>query len=422
MNVEEVDLDLVEDKVERVLREAEHEYLMLDNRPKKIALIISSVLPKPLLSSLLATIFNTLQASTVTILPASVMTAVGAGVRSALVVDIGWAEVTVSAVYEYREIMQWRSTRAGKSLSEAFAKMLDEQTKQAMCFEDVEEIVNRMAWCRSSEDVRQNLNETDPQNVDIRLPATNIPLQIQLRFDRLADPVEDVLFARGTTSSDLDDHDQPLHFLIYKALLHLPIDIRQLCMSRITFTGGVSNLPGLKQRLIQEVELLVQARGWDPVRSYGSAQRRKGEHKVLKECNVNSHPLSDQFEVTKLSESTEEPQADTRNNIPAGLQQPEIDPIATKLHLQSVQASGGEPTSGVIRSVETLGAWAGASLVTNLRVRGVVEVEREKFLQHGLAGASHKKDVSVAHQRQSLGPGVKPGAGERKSWTLGIWA
>jgi actin-related protein len=406
MNVEEVDLDLVEDKVERVLREAEHEYLMLDNRPKRIALIISSVLPKPLLSSLLGTIFNTLQAATITILPASVMVAVGAGVRSALIVDIGWAETTVSAVYEYREIMQWRSTRAGKSLSEAFANMLNEHTKQAMCFEDVEEIINRMAWCRNLEDARQNLDETGPQNVDIHFPASSTRLHIQLRFAKLADPVEDTLFARGTTSLDLDDHDQPLHLLIYNALLHLPIDIRQLCMSRITFTGGVSNLPGLKQRLVQEVEFLVQARGWDPVRSYGSAQRKRDEHRGLKEHNVSS----------------EESPTDTRNNIPAGLQQPEIDPIATKLHLQSVQASGGEPASGVIRPIETLGAWAGASLVTNLRVRGVVEVEREKFLQHGIAGASHKKDVSVAQQRQSLGPGVKAGAGERNSWTLGIWA
>jgi len=350
------------------------------------------------------------------------MAAVGAGVRSALIVDIGWAETTVSAVYEYREIMQWRSTRAGKSLSEAFANMLNEHTKQAMCFEDVEEIITRMAWCRNLENSRQHLDETDSQHVEIRLPACSTPLHIQLRFAELADPVEDTLFARGTTSSDLDDHDQPLHLLIYNALLHLPIDIRQLCMSRITITGGVSNLPGLKQRLVQEVELLVQTRGWNPVRSYGSAQRKRDEHRALKEHNTNSQPLSDHFEATKLSESTEEPQADTRSNIPAGLQQPEIDPIATKLHLQNVQASGGEPASGVIRPIESLGAWAGASLVTNLRVRGVVEVERERFLQHGIAGASHKKDVSVAQQRQSLGPGVKPGGGERNSWTLGIWA
>ena len=422
VNVEEVDLDLVEDKVERVLREVEHEYLMLDNRPKKIVLIVSSVLPKPLLSSLLGTIFNTLQASTVTILPASVMAAVGAGVRSALVVDIGWAEAAVSAVYEYREITQWRSTRAGKSLSEGFAKMLVEHTEQALCFEDVEEVINRMAWCRNSENAKHHSDEVDSQNVDIRLPAPGTPLHIRLPFSRFANPVEEVLFARGPASSDLDDHDQPLHLLIYNALLHLPIDIRQLCMSRITFTGGVSNIPGLKQRLVQEVESLVEARGWDPVRSYGSAQRKRNEHGASKERNTNSQQLLDRFESTKISESTEDPPADTRSNIPAGLRQPEIDPIATKLHLQSVQASGGEPVSGVIRAVETLGAWAGASLVSNLRVRGVVEVERDKFLQHGLAGASHKKDVSVAQQRQSLGPGVKPGVGDRNSWTLGIWA
>lgn len=40
---------------------------------------------------------------------------------------------------------------------------------------------------------------------------------------------------------------------------------------------------------------------------------------------------------------------------------------------------------GVLRGVETLGAWSGASLVTSLRVKGRAEVERETFLSGGMA-------------------------------------
>jgi actin-related protein len=433
MNIEEVDPGLVEDKDERLIRDVEHQHLMLDNRQKKVALVVSSLLPKPLLSTLLGTIFSALQASSITLLPSSVMTAVGAGVRSALVVDIGWEETVVSAIYEYREIMQWRGVRAGKLLGEAFAKVLDQSTEQTLGFEDVEEIMSRLGWCRERGYKQQSADQKSP---DVEIPFPMVTLKVP--FASLAEPVEDALFARGTTASDLDDHDQPLPLLMYNALLHLPIDIRRLCISRVIFTGGVSNMPGLKRRLTQELEALVQSRGWDPVKNYGSAQNKRDEHKILRERNSNTQKPKTAAEgkkvrfssideqVVKVSETTDEPPSDAPSdapsNIPARDREPELDPIIAKLNQQTLQAQGGEQVSGVVRAIDTLGAWAGASLVTTLRVRGIVEVEKDRFLQHGLAGATTKKDVSVAQQRQSLGPGVRPGAGERSSWTLGIWA
>jgi hypothetical protein len=47
---------------------------------------------------------------------------------------------------------------------------------------------------------------------------------------------------------------------------------------------------------------------------------------------------------------------------------------------------------GVVRGVETLGAWSGASLVTSLRVKGKAEVEREPFLS-GNGGGGWKDEV-----------------------------
>lgn len=426
MNLENEDLGLVEDKVERVLREVEHKHLMLDNRQKRVALVVSSLLPKPLLSALLGTIFAALQPSSVTLLPSSVMAVVGAGVRSALVVDIGWAETTVSAIYEYREIMQWRSVRAGKLLSEAYMEVLDKCTKQTLSFEDIEEIIARMGWCRAKGQKQTEQPETSAA-AEISLPT----LSLKVPFASLADPVDGALFARGTPAADLDDHEQPLHALMYTALLHLPIDIRRLCVSRLIFTGGVSNMPGLKTRLTEELEALVQTRGWDPVKNYGSAQSKRGQRKRLGGGDANVQKPNSPADVkkvrfeepaVKVSESTDEPSSDAPSSIPAGAREPEVDPVVAKLHQQTLQAQGGEQVSGFVRAVDTLGAWVGASLVTTLRVRGIVEIEKDRFLQHGLAGATAKKDVSVAQQRQSFGPGVKAGPGERSSWTLGIWA
>jgi hypothetical protein len=77
---------------------------------------------------------------------------------------------------------------------------------------------------------------------------------------------------------------------------------------------------------------------------------------------------------------------------------------------------------GTIRGVDTLGAWAGVSLIAQQRIKGIVEVEREKYLKDGLQGATREKDVSVIAQRQSMGPGLSTKGGERASWTLGVWA
>jgi hypothetical protein len=79
-------------------------------------------------------------------------------------------------------------------------------------------------------------------------------------------------------------------------------------------------------------------------------------------------------------------------------------------------------TGGIVRGVETLGPWTGASLVAQQRIRGIVEIDRERYLQHGLQGASKEKEIPVVPQRHSMGPGVARGAGERASWTLGVWA
>lgn len=93
-----------------------------------------------------------------------------------------------------------------------------------------------------------------------------------------------------------------------------------------------------------------------------------------------------------------------------------------------------KPTvTGMVRGIETLGAWAGASLFGGLRVKGVVVVERDAFLQNGMAGAN-KRDSGPAGGVAGMGAGRKSYAGtdvtgraggiegERSGWTLGAWA
>ncbi|ORX93470.1 actin-domain-containing protein [Clohesyomyces aquaticus] len=444
-DLSQVDLGLVADRFERAMREAYNKYFLLDPKPRRILLALPPRMPHALMSTVLEVLFGNFQAPSIMLMSSPVLSTVAAGLRSGLVVDIGWAETTVTGVCEYREVHERRTVRAGKLLSEEMAKLLNAELnedfaerapKTEVSFEEAEEVLTRVGWCKSRpksnrrtlyfpartspvlEEFEDAVESPEPV-ITIPFPRSTPPTELTIPFASLAKPAENALFAPDMALNELDDHELPLHHLIYRALLSLPVDVRRLCMSRIIITGGVSNLPGLKTRILAELDALVQSRGWDPVRSYGSASAR---HEAKLRQQREDLELRREEGEDKISGSLD-PDIEPLP-VAAGLQDPVIDPIDTKLaHLA---LKNGPPAAcfvgGTIRGVETLGAWAGASLVAQLRIKGIVEMEREKFLQHGLMGASREKEVSVVPQRQSMGPGVGRGAGERASWTLGVWA
>ncbi|KAJ4350090.1 uncharacterized protein N0V89_008711 [Didymosphaeria variabile] len=441
MDLSQVDLGVVEDKFERIMREVYNTYFVLDTKPRRILLALPPKMPHALMSTLLDVLFGGFLAPSITLMSSPVLSTVAAGLRSALVVDIGWAETLVTAVCEYREVHEQRTVRAGKLLSEEMAKVLnaalDEhagyQEFDDISFKEAEEVLSRVGWCKSKPrsnrrtlyfpartspilEEFEDAVETPEPTVTIPLSKVSPPSEIAIPFATLAKPADNALFATETALNEFDDHELPLHHLIYRALLSLPMDVRRLCMSRIIITGGVAALPGLKSRILAELEALVHTKGWDPVRNYGTASAR---HDHILRQQKEAVELRRQEGDDKISESL-----DPDNPLPAGLRGHEEDTIDAKLAHVALR-NGPPPASvvgGIVRGVETLGAWAGASLVAQQRIRGIVEIDRERYLQHGLQGASKEKEVSVVPQRQSMGPGVARGAGERASWTLGVWA
>lgn len=445
LDLANVDLGLVEDKFERAMREAYTKYFLLGTKPPRVLLVMPPRMPHPLMSTILDVLFTSFQAPSITLMSSPVLATVAAGLRSALVVDIGWAETVVTAVYEYREVQERRSVRAGKMLNEAMAKLVNSELDDAsepgapkaeVSFEEAEDVLTRVGWCKQNPrsnrrtlyfpareapvlEEFEDAMESPPPTVNVPLKKHTPPTELKISFASLAKPAENALFAPEMSLTEFDDEELPLHHLVYYALASLPVDVRRLCMSRIVITGGVSALPGLKTRLLKELEALVQIKGWDTVKSYGKASARHEERMRQRWEEAELRKQEGQDKVQSL-----DPEASPMS-IPAGLQPPEIDSIDTKMEALSVK--NGPPQTcfigGTIRGVETLGAWAGGSLVAQQRIKGIVEIEREKYLQHGLQGASRDKEVSVIPQRQSIsGPGLAKGGGERASWTLGIWA
>ena len=471
MDLRGYDLGIVEDKVERAVREAYTKFLLLDSKTRRIVLVIPSVMPHQLLAILLSTLFNHFLIPSITLFSPPTLSTVAAGCRSGLIVDIGWRETVVTGVYEYREVSQRSTTRAMRAVNLEMARILDryatkKDTLMNVSSEDkddenatlqvdvdqAEEVTTRMAWCQSlkarlntlsdnlqqiSDKVNQiHIAEDEPSQpppIDqkaedplISIPSPSSPQDsIRIPFSQFAQPAEIALLAGPYPQRDLDDHEQSLHHLIYKSFLHLPPDVRGLCMSRIIFTGGGSNIPGLKARLLDEVTALIEKRGWDPV-SGPAAEKARGR---LKEINHNSqmksslqrqkirepHPVPKEAQVNSQTEDRTPHNQIKEAKLPPHLQPQTLDPTDEKF--QRDKDKGSIPTvSGVIRGVETLGAWAGASLLANLRIKGIVDIDRDSFLQHGLAGAKKEAEMNVPTQKNL------PRTTDKATWTLGAWA
>ncbi|KAK3344357.1 hypothetical protein B0T25DRAFT_324713 [Lasiosphaeria hispida] len=445
-DVRGLDLGLVGDKIERALREAFTKYLLIDSRPRRLVCVLPSDLPIPMLSVTLDTLFNRFQPPTVALLSPPVALAVGAGIRSALVIDLGWSETVVTSIYEYREVHTNRSIRGGRMLTEETHRFLarhlvkaqgepdhsSDKNQHELSFEECEEIASRLVWCKPSRYTAaaqpgdglatvQEQDESDirgqpsapPTTTSVPLKSAASPTTLEISCDQLAEPCETTFFDPELLPSSFDDHELPLHLLVYRSLLQLPLDVRAICMSRIIFTGGCASVLGLRRRVFDEVSHLARERGWDPVQ--GKAVEQLRINPLLKKRGTRqagSGPTG----VESQPGSGEEQDGvwhDAANTTP------EVDPVEEQLR----RGSDKRPrVHGEMRAVESLGAWSGASMISYLKAPAIATIDRDIWLQQGAAGATNASDIDPKTQRQSLGAGgLIRGAAPGSAWTLGIW-
>ena len=437
LDLREADLDLIETKVERAVRGAYSKFLLLDSKSKKAILVVPSVMPHQLLSALLSVLFSNFQMPSIALLPPPTMSAVAAGQRSGLVVDIGWHETIITPVYELRETSQHRTVRgmklvlyeAGKlfqrSLNPNLPAAENDEHKMTLDFAYVEELVTRMIWCKTSStfqlesgianlEIQDATRQSSQDNAEISIPlprSTDRPIRIP--FLSLSKPIEQALFADSKAPRKQDDQEHPLHYLIYEALVSLPGDTRAACMSRVMFTGGGANTPGLKTRLMNELTSMAEARGWDPVWGRAADEQRRRKAERAKQSSNESNSREGERDGMHVNGEPKEGVA-FEGQVP--------DPIEQKIRQQD--AKGKKPSvSGVVRGLETLGPWAGASLTAALKVKSAVEIDRDIFLQYGLSGSKRLSDVNPARPKSNTGALPKTlGTAESGGWTLGAWA
>ncbi|PSR93679.1 hypothetical protein BD289DRAFT_428661 [Coniella lustricola] len=455
-DVRGLDLGLVGDRMERALREAFNKYLLIDSRPRRVVAVLPSGTPLPLLATALATLFNRFHTPAVSLMSSSIACAVSAGVRSTLVVDMGWAETVVTAVYEYREVQSSRSVRAGKMLVEKTHNLLatslvaqqpspaslnneEAEIRRVISFEECEEVATRLAWCkpiRNLDSVAVEQNEGLPtvteqdetesstaplptnQTTSTFIPLKSItpPRKVEVTYEQLSMPAETTFFDSERPIASFDDDELPLPLLIYRSLLKLPIDVRGICMARIIFTGGCSKVLGLRSRILAEVNTLVQNGGWDPVQ--GKAVEAYKTNPSLRQAGNRTLTSESPHDEGGGGGGGGHEQDGVWVDAASDAQQ-EPDPVEQQLRRKEGEKRG---LQGQLRVIESLGAWSGGSLLSLLKVPAVAMVEREAWREHGPSGASRPSEVEQkAAQRQSMGTGglIRGSAGA--NWTLGVW-
>ncbi|KAF7533242.1 hypothetical protein G7Z17_g13543 [Cylindrodendrum hubeiense] len=451
-DLRDVDLGLCQDNLERVVRDAFTKYLLIDSRPRRLGLVLDSAVPVPLLTAVLDTMFNRFQSPTISLMASSVTAAVSAGVRSALVIDLGWAETVVTSVYEYREVKCTRSVRGGRLLLDALYKTLhsllrennpdsdsddddddDDDESRTISFDECDDILRRLMWCRPSASKSSQRESTQLETVEeqdeseaeslqdvLQVGVTNVPINstnppstLEIPFEKLAEVCDDTFFDPSVEQATFDDHELPIHLLVYQHLLQLPLDVRAICMSRIIFTGGCSNILGLKQRIIDDLKAIVNKRGWAPVAGKGVDQLRNNPKLQRR---PSGSPTGDG--PTSPSEAGDDQETASRG---AADTSHEHDPIEAKV---ARYREAPPQVHGQFRVLHSLGSWTGGSLLCQLKMPAMAIIDRDVWLQQGANGASRPSDIDVkAQQRQSVTTGgyARGGGGHHTNWTLGAW-
>lgn len=438
-------------------------FLLIDSRPRRVLAVLPAGIPVPLLATTLDTLFNRFHAPSVSLMSSPVACAVSAGVRSALIIDIGWAETVVTAVYEYREVQSNRTIRAGKALVENTHKLVAsifeaqrddaalverdeyEHTQYQVSFEECEEIATRLAWCKPARSSAQQKQEgglptvaeqdesetgetgetaaaSDSATTSIPLRSTTPPTSIAISFEQLSTLVETTFFDSERPHSSFDDEEHSVPLLIYRSLLKLPLDIRAICMARIIFTGGSSNVLGLRKRVFDEVNQLIQSRGWDPVQGKGAEAYKTNPNlkrrSRLPGKNGPTEVASGQQGGGGGGGAGGHEQDGVWVDAPSAAQQ-EPDPIEEQLRKRKDEKPR---LQGQVRAIESLGAWTGASLLNLLKAPPLATVEREAWREQGVSGASRPGEVDQkVAQRQSMGAGGLMRSVAGANWTLGVW-
>ncbi|CDK24461.1 unnamed protein product [Kuraishia capsulata CBS 1993] len=210
--------------------------LLIDAKSTKVIILEPHFLPEHVKKRYTYVLLNHLHVQSVTSLPSSILTCLGAGVKSGVVIDFGWEYVTVVPVYDLRVIQDLgiSSGRSAKGLHyEILSSIL--QGKHL-----TREILTSM----SCHQVFQMVE-------DIVINRTSSAME----GPHIDDLIDRYLFPARNTWKSLDSNEMSVVQLVENMIGLLPFDLKKPLQQNVIITGGLSQVPGLKKKIIEQLGL-----------------------------------------------------------------------------------------------------------------------------------------------------------------------
>ncbi|GMM38990.1 hypothetical protein DASC09_063290 [Saccharomycopsis crataegensis] len=261
--------------LEKIVSHIYNSDLLVDSKRCKVIIPVSIFLPDHIRRLIANVLLNYIHAQSLIFLPDSLLSILSAGTQNGLVVDLDWDMITISPVFDQKLLYKNIKTTtrgSGKQLHYAVLRQLlnnkqhvegiDINNKNEV-FHFIEDLIHEVVYCKNLNDSYGNGNGDNDDN-NVFSYKNNIKIPNRLRFQALESE-----FFPQITPKEIDDDEIPLASLIIEVLDSLPIDIRPVLSKRIMFTGFLSDIPGLKSRIMHELRSAGNAK-YEAIISLGS--------------------------------------------------------------------------------------------------------------------------------------------------------
>ncbi|KAK9460741.1 uncharacterized protein V1516DRAFT_677531 [Lipomyces oligophaga] len=230
-----------------LLQEIYYRCLLLDGRTRKVVILENPRMSLVIKRAIAFVLFNNFQAISATFFLSPLATTIAAGSNSALVVDIGWHETTVTPILYHKPLIPGIvSTQRGSSyLHSLVHKALQEAISDKVSVQAVDDFVSSSLFMTP-------LSSPIPADSAFTAVLDGVTHYVSSLMTRYQ-PVFSCFFARA--QDGFDDFDSiPLPELILSSMRRLGPDARARLSGRIVVTGAAAAIPGLRLSILDSLK------------------------------------------------------------------------------------------------------------------------------------------------------------------------
>ncbi|CCH41536.1 Actin-1 [Wickerhamomyces ciferrii] len=239
------DFPQLERLLERIIYDIYQNNLLVDAKKCKVLILEPPFFPIPLKKMLTKVLLFHIHAQSVRFFPEPVLSSISSGSNNALVIDMGWCQSTITAVFDLRILYKESrvTNRAGKNFHAFVRTNLKENGIDSLSFDFVEDLICDTFYCNP-----HTILEEEEKYSTFTYNGISIPNK--LRYNLI-----DQFFFENGLKPNVDDENNFLVPLIKGLKKQLPIDLRSTLFTNIIFTGGLTKIPGMKTRILNELQI-----------------------------------------------------------------------------------------------------------------------------------------------------------------------